>query len=144
VPNTAKTIQRFLSYVGFYRRIIPEFARSPKPLQHLMKKNMKFLWDAYCQIGFDYLKNPLWDTTEVFIPDFLQNLPFIIQSDFSNTTIGCVLIQEIDGERHPEWFARRVLKASEMKYSVVLLSLRDSETLISSLGPTTKLFPGYV
>jgi len=60
---------------------------------------MQSLWDAKCQTGFDYLKNSLWNTTEVFILDL--NIPFIIQSDGSNTTNGCVLIQEIDGERHP-------------------------------------------
>jgi len=115
-PKNGKDIQRFLGLVGFYRRFVPDFAVYAKPLQTLIKKGVKFSWSEECERSFQFLKNSLSDTSEVFIPDL--NKPFIIQCDASDVTIGSVLIQEVDGERFPVWFASRCLKPSEQKYSV--------------------------
>lgn len=114
-PRNAKEVQKFIGFVGFYRRFIPEFSKFSKPLTSLLKKGTRFIWDAQTELGFMHLKNSLSEKTLLYLPD--MSLPYIIQSDGSNVGYGAILLQERDGIRHPIWFASKTLTPAETKYS---------------------------
>jgi len=114
-PEKPKDIQRFLGFVGFYRRFIPDFAKYAKPLSSLLKKGQKFTWSENAETGFNALKNALSDYTLLYLPD--MNHEFTIQTDASDFSLGAILLQEIDGVRYPCWFASRTLRPAEINYS---------------------------
>ena len=49
-------------------------------------------------------------------PDY--SLPMEIHPDASGYGMGAVLVQEMDGEEVPQAFASRLLKGSELNYSI--------------------------
>lgn len=114
-PKSTKEIQKFLGFVGFYRRFIPEFATHAKPLTDLLRKGKKFAWSESANVGFNALKDSLSEYTMLYLPN--MDHEFIVQSDASNFSIGSLLTQEIDGVRHPVWFASRTLRPAEVNYS---------------------------
>lgn len=114
-PSKPKDIQKFLGFVGFYRRFIPRFAEYAKPMTNLLKKGKKFVWNEEAELGFLFLKNSLSEYSLVYLPD--NTLPYIIISDACDTGYGSLLVQEKNGERHPIWYASRTLKPAERNYS---------------------------
>jgi len=114
-PSSPKDIQKFLGFVGFYRRFVPDFAKHSKPLTSLLKKGIKFEWNANAELGFTALKNSLSEYTLLYLPDMTKE--FIIQTDASDFAIGAILLQEVDEVRHPVWFASRTLRPAEINYS---------------------------
>lgn len=114
-PRRPKDIQKFLGFVGFYRRMIPKFAEYAKPMTKLLKKGTRFAWTTEAENGFQLLKRSLSESSLVYLPD--MDRPFIIQSDACNTGYGSLLLQEKEGERYPIWYASRMLKPAECKYS---------------------------
>ena len=45
-PTSVHQIHSFLGLAGYYRRFIPDFSRIAKPMTELLKKDVKFKWDA--------------------------------------------------------------------------------------------------
>ena len=66
--------------------------------------------------AFETLTCELLKACSLKLPDL--NLPFIIQTDASDTGIGAVLIQYHDKIRYPVWFYSRLLNSAEINYSV--------------------------
>jgi len=117
VPKTKKDIQKFLGLAAFYRRFIDGFSLTAKLLTNLIKKkDVDFEWSDETQIAYDCIRNSLTDLSQLFWPDL--NKPFIIQTDASEVGSGAILMQERDSLRLPIWFASRVLKNAETRYSV--------------------------
>lgn len=57
IPKTVKAIRSFLGTVNFYGKFIPKIAEIRKPLNDLLKKNVKFIWTENCQQAFTKLKH---------------------------------------------------------------------------------------
>ena len=47
--TNAKGIAKLLGYVGWYRKLIPEFAKIAVPITQLLKKDCRFVWTNACQ-----------------------------------------------------------------------------------------------
>ena len=45
-PTSVHQIRSFLGLAGYYRRFIPDFSRIAKPMTELLRKDVKFKWDA--------------------------------------------------------------------------------------------------
>ena len=52
VPTSAKEVQRFLGFAGYYRRFIKNFATVAKPLHRLTEKSSSFKWTDECEQAF--------------------------------------------------------------------------------------------
>jgi hypothetical protein len=80
-----------LGLAGYYRRYIPNFSKTAKPLTELVKKNKPYIWDDKTERAFVTLKTTL--TTEPLLqyPDFTR--PFVLTTDASNDANGAVLSQ---------------------------------------------------
>ena len=94
VPKNAREIKSFLGFAGYYRRFIANFSEIAKPLTQLLKKDVIFNWDAFCDESFNKLKSALCSPPILTRPNFSKQ--FTITCDASDITIGAVLSQEVD------------------------------------------------
>ena len=118
-PKTKKEVRSFLGLARFYPKFIPNFAEIAVLLSDLTKKgsSTKVKWGESQDRSFQTFKALLVKPPILQLPDF--NRTFIIQTDASDTGIGCVLMQEYDGILHPVSYASRKLASREQNYSVI-------------------------
>lgn len=117
-PKTKKQVRSFLGAVNFYRKFIPNCAAIMKPLTELTKKdsNLVVEWTKDLEEAFVKLKEILGKEPILKLPNVDRE--FIVQTDASNTAMGCVLVQEYEGIRHPVNFASKKFTDREKRYSV--------------------------
>lgn len=93
-PTCVKDVRSFIGMVSYYRRFIPNFSETAKPIVALTKKYANFKWDADCQTAFDCMKKQLSSLPILGYPD--TNKPYILYTDASNSCIGACFTQPID------------------------------------------------
>lgn len=49
-------MQLFLAQINFVRHVVPDFAQKVLPLQSMIKKNVKFKWNALERRAFNTIK----------------------------------------------------------------------------------------
>lgn len=111
-PANADEIKRFVAFCNYYRRFIPDFAKTAKPLNTVTKKNVKFEWTTECQNAFDELKTKLMNPPILAYPNFQKE--FIITTDASDYALGAVLSQGEAGNDLPISYASRTLNKFEL------------------------------
>ena len=114
VPRDCSEIRSFVAFVSYYRRFIKNFASVAAPL---LKKGVKFTWTDECQRAFECLRDALVKAPILSYPNF--NERFVLYTDASNTGIGAVLAQNINGIEQTIAYASRSLKAYEKKYATI-------------------------
>lgn len=115
-PKDKIEIQKFLGIVNYYRKFIKNLAEISEPLLKLTRKSTIFEWNEDAQKSFDTLKNILKSENILTQPDFNRN--FILTTDASNTGLGAILSQEVNGKEITIAFASRTLNSSERNYSI--------------------------
>jgi len=114
-PKNLKQLHTFIGMVGYYAKFIPEYAQIMAPLNDLRKKNVKYnLSEVHLQ-SIQKLKEALITSPVLRFPDFQRD--FILQTDASQSHIGCVLLQKFDDGIHPIQYASRRLTSAERKFS---------------------------
>ena len=124
IPKTVHDIKSFTGFVGYYRKLIPNFSKIARPLNDLLngKVNSKrankkqFIeWGSKQQKAFDTLKEALMSTPVLGYPNYEK--PFILHTDASLEGLGAVLYQEDDkGIERVISCASRSLSKSEKNY----------------------------
>jgi hypothetical protein len=117
ITQTITQVKAFLGLTSYYRRFIEDYAYIAKPLYEITKLTKKFIWDDITQMAYDELKRRVTEEPILKLPNL--ELPFILQTDASEIAIGAVLSQNFNGEEHPVYYASRVLKDAELRYSTV-------------------------
>ena len=121
-PQSPKEVRAFLGLAGYYRKFIRQFSMIASPLNRLLRKDMKFVWDDLCEESFVKLKQALSSAPVLVFPDMSK--PFIINCDASCQAIGFLLAQEdSSGREHPIAFGGRSLSTCERNYSVSELEM---------------------
>jgi hypothetical protein len=59
LPQTKKALQSFLGQMNFVRRFIPNLAETLKPIQSLLKKDVKFEWTEEGRRAFKSIKDAI-------------------------------------------------------------------------------------
>lgn len=120
-PKNKKQLQAFLGLINWDRRFIPNLAELTKPLEKLLKKDAKFIWDVPQMKAFLEIKERFKNATELFI--IRKNYPFGIYTDASNNGLGARLYQfnENTGEQFTIAYASRSLKGAEANYHITEL-----------------------
>ena len=59
LPQTKKALQSFLGQINFVRRFIPNFVETMKPIQRLLKKDVKFEWTKEGRRAFKNIKDAI-------------------------------------------------------------------------------------
>jgi len=109
-------MRSFLGFCSYYRRFIRGFSDLAKPLNKLTEKGQAFVWTVDCSKAFEALKDSLCKSTVLAHPDFTKK--FILDTDASDTGIGAVLSQVIDGTERVVSFASKSLTKAERRYFV--------------------------
>jgi len=109
-PTSVHQIRSFLGLAGYYRRFIPDFSRIAKPMTELLKKGVKYIWDAKCDEAFHTLRAHL--TTTLVLAQLDNSKPYDVYCDASGTGLGCVLMQE----NRVIPYASRALQPHELNY----------------------------
>ena len=115
-PMKVKDIQGFIGLCSYYRKFIPEFAEKARPLTSLTKSTVIFDWGDEQEDSYVHLKQSLASCARLSHPDYTRTM--IIHPDASGYGLGAVLLQTIDGKEKPLGFASRLLKGSELNYSI--------------------------
>lgn len=117
VPTNLKELQRFIGFVNFYRKYIPEFSRIALPLYKLCKKDTPYVWNEKAQIAFDTLRAKLMKPPVLAYPCF--DLPFVVISDASNYAAAAILTNKSGKEERPIQYFSRTFNDAQTRYSTV-------------------------
>ena len=115
-PETVTDVRSFLGTASYYRRFVPGFATVAAPLHRLTDNGAQWKWTDQEQEAFDKLKAALCTAPVLAYP--VPGAPYVLDTDASNTGIGAVLIQIIDGVEHVLGYASRSLSKTERNYCV--------------------------
>ena len=117
IPRNVREIRGFLGLASYYRKFIKGFSQIAKPLNTLLKKDVKFQWTKACQVSFETLKDKLITAPILRYPDFKK--PFYITTDASGTGLGAILSQrdEVAKKEYVIEYASRSLNNAESRYS---------------------------
>lgn len=132
-PTNSDETRRFVAFVNYYRRFIPNFALHATHLTRLTRKNCQFSWTEECKEAFNYLKNSLLSPQILQYPDF--NRQFCITTDASKIACGAVLSQDYNGTQLPIAFASRTFTKGESNKSVIEQELTAIHWAIEHFKP---------
>ncbi|UYV84424.1 hypothetical protein LAZ67_X002122 [Cordylochernes scorpioides] len=133
VPKNITELKSFLGFLSFYSKFLPNLSDLAHPLYNLLKKNVKWSWNAGTDRSFNSCKNALDETT--CLSHYSLNLPLILSCDASQVGIGATLSHLKDGEERPVCFISRTLNVHERKYSQV-----EREGLAIVFAPLITIF----
>ena len=108
-PVNPEGIKRFLGMAGYYRTFVKGFGQKVFLLTELTKKNTPWEWTAAHQAEFEDIKQCLTSAPILMLPRF--NEPFTIRTDASDTGMGVVLTQMLDG-------VRRIVACASRKWTI--------------------------
>ncbi|CAB0041768.1 unnamed protein product [Trichogramma brassicae] len=101
---------------SWYRKFLKDYATLAEPLTRLTSSKVKYVWSTEQQDAFEKIKILMAEAPLLNCPNFKEK--FIVQTDASDTGLGAVLLQIIDGEERVLEFASRVLSSAERNYTV--------------------------
>ena len=87
------------------------------PLNHLLKKDVKWNWMDECKKVFEKLKTAL--TSNLALTHYNSNKQIYAASDASNFGLGAVITKKEDGRLKPFQQVSRTLLPAEMNYSQI-------------------------
>ena len=106
--RTVTQVISFTAFCNYYRNFMKNIAEFTKPLYRLTSKGVKFTWEKEHDDALQFLKTRLFQAPILAFPNFRK--PFVTDTDASETALGAVLSQIIDGEKRPIAFESRVLR----------------------------------
>jgi len=121
-PKNIKALQAFLGLANWDRRFIKNLARLTKPLERLLKKNVKFEWKEEEHEAFNAIKQAFEEAPTLYL--IKANMYFGIDVDASKTGIGARLFQYNDSKptrKYTIGYASRSLKNAEKNYTITEL-----------------------
>ncbi|GBG86045.1 hypothetical protein CBR_g40946 [Chara braunii] len=106
-PANVRELRSFLGLASYYRKFVPKFSITARPLSRLTSKNVSYTWDEECTTAFAALKEALVSHLVLRIAD--PKLIFVVTTDASMYGIGAVLQQDDgDGLRPLEFYSKRM------------------------------------
>ena len=115
VPKSVKDVHSSLGLCNYYRRFVEGFAKITSPLNRLTRKDVAFVWSPKCETAFNSLKNRLCSPPILAYTDFER--PFHLYTDASQSALGYILSQTIEGREHVISYGGRELNLAEKQYS---------------------------
>ena len=116
-PPDLKHLQRFLGMVNFYRRFLPNIARTLVPLTNATAGAPKgpLDWSAEMDTAFQECKDALLRAVPLHHP--APDAALSLAVDASDTHVGAALQQLVAGSWRPLGFFSKKLAPPELKYS---------------------------
>ena len=119
-PTTQRQLKQFLGMLNYYNRFIPRSAHLLQPLYSMMKpakkgQSITLVWTPECDAAFLAARTALAEVSPLHFPT--PDAVTSIATDASDTGLGAVLQQLIDGAWKPLAFFSKKLSAAERNYS---------------------------
>jgi transposase InsO family protein len=102
---------------GYYRNCIPAYAHVAEPLVKLTKKNHRMQFGPAEAQAFQKLKQLLCSPTVLTYPD--TSKPYTLYSDASDTCVGSILVQEVDGVERVVQYVSHQLSGSQLNWPTI-------------------------
>jgi len=116
-PRNVKDIRKFLGLANYYRRFIKNFTQVARPMNVLIRKNVKWQWEEEQQKAFDKLKRVFMTGPVLAAPDLDKE--FRVETDVSNYATGRVLSMKGSDELwRPVTFISKSLSDTERNYEI--------------------------
>ena len=117
-PTDIKTLRSFLGLVSHYSSFLPELHRIRSPLNHLLKKEIKWNWSLECKVAFAKIKASL--SSDLLLTHFNPTLDIVVVSDASDDGVGAVISHIFpDGSQKAIAHASRSLTSAERNYDQI-------------------------
>lgn len=118
-----------LGHTRYYRNYIKTYAQITEPMEKLLKKDVMFCWNNYCNRRLDILKEMMVTTLILVFPRYKKE--FHVNVDASCITLGAVLTHVGgEGSNHLIVFANLKLSKVEKNYSI---TEREGLTIVYAL-----------
>lgn len=119
-PTTQRQLKQFLGMLNYYNRFIPRCAQLLQPLYSMLKpakkgQSITLDWTSEAVDAFLAARTALADASSLDFPT--PDAAISIATDASDTGIGAVLQQHVQGAWKPLAFFSKKLKSAETKYS---------------------------
>ena len=114
-PKSAKQACAFLGHVGYYRKLIKNFAKIANPLTWLTHHKAKFDWTQAHHTAFMTLKESIVQRPILHYPDPPKKC--IVYMDTLDNTCRAHLLQEHDGTKFPVAFLSHNFTETQRKWS---------------------------
>ncbi|KZS08242.1 Uncharacterized protein APZ42_027840 [Daphnia magna] len=115
-PNEQlKCVRSFVGLCSYYRRFIPQFEHTAKPLTNMFKKGGSFVWEESQEVSFGLMKQALVSAVTLAYPDF--KMPFEIHSDACDYGLEAMLLQRVNNMERPLACESRLLSPSRQEIS---------------------------
>lgn len=132
--KNAKGVQRFLGFINYYRKFIKNISEKTKTLYLMATEKISFNQNE-ANSNINMLIEELYKSEALTLPNF--KLQFIVECDASDMGIGCVLLQNVNGNELTIKYGSRMLTEAERKYST-------TEKEFLSIVYATKYFKEYL
>lgn len=111
-------VRVFLGLINYYGRFIRNLSDIVYPLNKLLCKDAKFIFDEQCERAFQEIKQQMQSDT--VLAHYEPKLKLVLAVDASPTGVGAVLSQlDIHEVERPIQFASQTLTETQQKYSQV-------------------------
>jgi hypothetical protein len=113
-PQNLTDLRRFMGFVNYHRRFLPNHAHVAAPLTKLTEKDQPYIWERPQEEAFQAIKKSL--TTAPLLVHPRLDCPFVLDTDASAYGMGGVLSQDIDGEERVIAYASAALTRTQQNY----------------------------
>lgn len=122
VPTNVKQIRQFNGLAGYFRRFIPDFARTMAPLYELTKQGTKWQWTHIHEEARQKIIHCL--TSAPVLTIFQEGKPIELFTDASSLGFGAILVQIINNRQHVvAYFSMRTTDIESRYHSYELETL---------------------
>ncbi len=112
-PKTKEEVRRFLGFIQYLAKFIPNLSEVDAPLRKINKQDVTFFWEREQEDSFNELKQMCSKAPVLAYYDPTKTLT--IQCDASSYALGGVMLQ--DGQ--PLAYTSRALTATEVNYAQI-------------------------
>ncbi|KAI0516060.1 hypothetical protein KFK09_008732 [Dendrobium nobile] len=117
-PRNLRQLRSLQGQLAFIRRFISNLSGRCQPFSKLMKKDVRFKWDAECQEVFDSIKKYLLNPPILAAP--IPGKPLILYTTALKESLGALLAQNNEeGKENALYYISRRLIGAESRYSPI-------------------------
>lgn len=115
-PTDVAGVRRWLGFVSYYRKFLPNFARLVAVIVHLLKKGVQFEWTAQHEEAKNTVNRLLAEN--VTLANFNHKDPVMLKTDASKEGVAGMLLQQQKGVWKLVYCCSRRLSKSELNYGI--------------------------
>uniref|UniRef100_A0A0K8W549 RNA-directed DNA polymerase n=1 Tax=Bactrocera latifrons TaxID=174628 RepID=A0A0K8W549_BACLA len=90
-PSSQLDVQRSMGLTGFFRKFVPGYALTAKPLTQLTTKSAEFVWTTACEEAFQHLVRSV--TTAPVLAIYDVSKEHELHTDASSVGVAAILLQ---------------------------------------------------